>query len=242
LAISLSYINPQVSFVFVIQLILVNLVVAVILESYTEASDSQRRLVSSLTLQNFTDQWQLRDPDATGFIRMEKLGKLFKSVPPPLAFRGTEQAVSFGKLMPLVQSMELNIYMSSNKAGVSQYYVSFHELLMKLSARAMCARTTDKTAVHAIKQSVRLRTQQEIDKHAFKLRVIRSFRVRTPVWLAVCSPLEWAVRTPRESGRCASVQGLFSVSPRAKTLFIRFATNQSLLGVAGCSSFAPPRC
>lgn len=50
----------QVSFVFLIQLILVNLVVAVILESYSEASDSQRRLVSSQVLRNYVDQWKVR--------------------------------------------------------------------------------------------------------------------------------------------------------------------------------------
>jgi hypothetical protein len=52
----------QVSFVFLIQLILVNLVVAVILESYTEAADSQRRLVSSHVLRDFVNKWKVRPP------------------------------------------------------------------------------------------------------------------------------------------------------------------------------------
>lgn len=153
--------TPQVSFVFVIQLILVNLVVAVILESYSEASDSQRRLVSSLVLRDYVDQWKMRDAEGVGFIRVEKLTKLMASVPAPLGFGGTQQAVSEGRIMSVVREMELKLYVGppQNQGERTQYYVGFHEVLLKLVSRAMCARTADKVAVQAIKASVKTRTQ-----------------------------------------------------------------------------------
>jgi imidazolonepropionase-like amidohydrolase len=120
----------------------------------------------------------MRDASGSGFIHVDKLTKFMASVSAPLAFGGTQQPVSEGRIMSVVREMELILYVipPQTKGDRTQYYVGFHEVLIKLAARAMCARTVDKVAVQAIKQSVRTRTRELVEKHQFKLRVMQEVR------------------------------------------------------------------
>jgi hypothetical protein len=115
------------------------------------------------------------DTEGLGFIHVDKLTKLMASVNAPLAFGGTQQAVSEGRIVTVIREMELKLYVSppQKKGDRTQHYVGFHEVLLKLAGRAMCARTADKVAVQAIKQSIRTRTQELVEKHKFKLRVMQ---------------------------------------------------------------------
>jgi hypothetical protein len=77
-----------VSFQLLGSFVLLNLVVAIILENFTTLGNVNPDLISSADIANFTEAWAEFDPDADGDILTKDLPKLLLKVPPPMGFQG----------------------------------------------------------------------------------------------------------------------------------------------------------
>lgn len=73
----------MVSFVFIVQFMLVNLVVAVVLDNYGKASEDEKRVVNQAVFINFQHQWQKHDPNASGLVPVASLDALLACTRPP---------------------------------------------------------------------------------------------------------------------------------------------------------------
>ena len=73
-----------VSFQFLGSFVLLNLVVAVILENFTSLGRVNPDLVSSTDIANFREAWADFDPDANQLIPADQLPELLVRIPPPL--------------------------------------------------------------------------------------------------------------------------------------------------------------
>merc|ERR1719421_666650 len=69
--------------------VMLNLVVAVILENFTSLGNVNPDLVSTNDIIEFKEVWGKYDPDADGMIPAKDLPKLVIDLPPPLGVRGT---------------------------------------------------------------------------------------------------------------------------------------------------------
>jgi len=77
-----------VSYQLIGSFVLLNLVVAVILENFTTLGNVNPDLISSSDIANFTEAWSEYDPDADGDIAAKDLPTLLLKIPPPMGFKG----------------------------------------------------------------------------------------------------------------------------------------------------------
>merc|ERR1719163_791161 len=71
--------------------VMLNLVVAVILENFTSLGNVNPDLVSTNDIVEYKEVWGYYDPDADGFIPAKSLPSLVRDLPPPLGVKGTKQ-------------------------------------------------------------------------------------------------------------------------------------------------------
>ena len=81
-----------VSFQVLGTFVILNLVVAVILENFTSLGKGNTDLVSRADVELFSDTWAEFDPDANQCIPVEKLPDLLKAVPQPLGLQGAPRS------------------------------------------------------------------------------------------------------------------------------------------------------
>eukprot|EP00322_Chrysochromulina_rotalis_P000725 CAMPEP_0115884738 /NCGR_PEP_ID=MMETSP0287-20121206/30285_1 /TAXON_ID=412157 /ORGANISM="Chrysochromulina rotalis, Strain UIO044" /LENGTH=906 /DNA_ID=CAMNT_0003341077 /DNA_START=325 /DNA_END=3042 /DNA_ORIENTATION=- len=77
-----------ISFQVIGSFVLLNLVVAVILENFTTLRNVSTDLVSAADLESFSNAWSEFDPQSTNFIPMEEVPRLLLKVPRPLGVKG----------------------------------------------------------------------------------------------------------------------------------------------------------
>ena len=80
-----------ISFTVIGSFVMLNLVVAVILENFTALGNVNGDLVSANDIADFKEAWGFYDPDADGMIPVVDLPKLLCDLPPPLGLKGTKE-------------------------------------------------------------------------------------------------------------------------------------------------------
>merc|ERR1719440_2666386 len=78
-----------ISFTVIGTFVMLNLVVAVILENFTSLGNVNESLVGSNDIVEFKEVWGWYDPDADGKIPAKMLPRLVRDLPPPLGVKGT---------------------------------------------------------------------------------------------------------------------------------------------------------
>jgi len=78
-----------ISFTVIATFVMLNLVVAVILENFTTLGNTNPDLVSTNDIEEFKEVWGWYDPDADGMIPAKALPALVLRLPPPLGLKGT---------------------------------------------------------------------------------------------------------------------------------------------------------
>jgi hypothetical protein len=96
-----------ISYTITCTFVMLNLIVAVILENFTSLGDVNPSLVSAQNIADFKDAWGHFDPAATGKIPVVKLPKLVRVLEPPLGLSGTPHAQSTQKVMRYCMSLGL---------------------------------------------------------------------------------------------------------------------------------------
>jgi hypothetical protein len=87
--------------------VMLNLVVAVILENFTSLGNVNPDLVSTNDIEEFKEMWGWYDPDADGMIPAKKLPDLVLSLSPPLGIKGTKEGTSPSKAFRFCLSLGL---------------------------------------------------------------------------------------------------------------------------------------
>ena len=130
----------MVSFTLIVTYIMLNLSIAIILESFSESEDSSGDKTKtsdnendfneeSLTpdeLEQYINMWSRFDPLATGFITVRDMLELMKILPRPLGF---PRNLTLGRKLKLLTRMRLQIYHGER--------VQFHEVLTAVAKRVM---------------------------------------------------------------------------------------------------------
>jgi len=96
-----------ISFMVIGSFVMLNLVVAVILENFTSLGNVRTDLVSPDDITDFKEAWSTYDPDADGKIPAKKLPELILSLPPPLGLQGTADGTTHGKALSFCLSLGL---------------------------------------------------------------------------------------------------------------------------------------
>ncbi|KAK9816590.1 hypothetical protein WJX72_002338 [[Myrmecia] bisecta] len=107
--------------------IMMNLVIAVVMENFSMSRDAGSKEVTQDDIEDFSLVWTQFDPAARGFIKLDSLPALLQAVEPPLGLLGV--VVSRHHLLRFQK--ELNL-----KVG-PDHRVYYHELLTAMSQKAM---------------------------------------------------------------------------------------------------------
>jgi len=81
-----------VSFMMISSFVLLNLVVAIVLDNFTQLGNQDPDLASSNDIDIFKEVWASYDPDADGLVPVDQLPHLVLEVPQPLGLTGTKLA------------------------------------------------------------------------------------------------------------------------------------------------------
>ena len=101
---------------------LLNLVVAVILENFTSLGNINPQLVSASDFELFKEAWQGYDPEATQDIPTQSLPDLILDIPPPLGIKGLGTRVQAERIC-----MKLDVVLHGSDLGSST--VSFKDVV-----------------------------------------------------------------------------------------------------------------
>jgi hypothetical protein len=96
-----------VSFQVLGSFVMLNLVVAVILENFTTLGNVNPNLISSNDIANFKEAWAEIDPDANGLAPIADLAKVLNELPPPMGFKGKGGAWNNAKVKRYIDSLKL---------------------------------------------------------------------------------------------------------------------------------------
>lgn len=80
------------SFLIICQFVLLNIVVAVVLDNFKELRDWNPKLCSEHDIQDFADKWSDFDPKALGVLSLDACAQLVLSLPAPLGLRDSVDA------------------------------------------------------------------------------------------------------------------------------------------------------
>ena len=112
------------SFVIICALIILNLVIAVIIDEILASSDAETLPVVQENMENYIEVWQELDEEGNFFIPREVLPQLISRLDPPLGIRGLQ--VDEAGLLDLMGQMEIS---------VTKGQINFHETLHALAGR-----------------------------------------------------------------------------------------------------------
>merc|ERR1740117_1026389 len=96
-----------VSFQVLGSFVMLNLVVAVILENFTTLGNVNPNLISSNDIANFKEAWAEIDPDANGLAPISDLANVLNALPPPMGFKGGGGAWNTAKVRRYIESLKL---------------------------------------------------------------------------------------------------------------------------------------
>ena len=96
-----------ISFLVIGTFVMLNLVVAVILENFTSLGNVNPDLVSTDDITDFKEAWAKYDPDANGQIPAKVLPELVLALAPPLGISGTKEGTSASKAYRFCLSLGL---------------------------------------------------------------------------------------------------------------------------------------
>ena len=94
-----------VSFTVIGSFVMLNLIVAVILENFTAIGSVNPDLVSANDIGDFKDAWGAFDPDADGWIPAKELPHLVRALKPPLGIGGTQNGQTHGRAVKFCISL-----------------------------------------------------------------------------------------------------------------------------------------
>jgi len=117
-----------ISFTIIGSFVMLNLVVAVILENFTALGNVNSDLVSTNDIVEFKEAWGFYDPDADGMIPVKSLPLLLVDLPPPLGLKGTAMRNQAFKVC-----LSLGLTQKKNDDGVGE--VAFKQVLDALVQR-----------------------------------------------------------------------------------------------------------
>ena len=115
-----------ISFIIFGSFITLNLLIAVVLDNFSNNKKEEGVQVTEEHIQDFADAWSKIDPHATGFIQLTRLVSLLKLAGTPLGVRGTK----LSRLGLLRFQKNLNLKVDSN-------YLHYQDVLQAVTARAM---------------------------------------------------------------------------------------------------------
>eukprot|EP01060_Flectonema_neradi_P029554 TRINITY_DN4105_c1_g2_i1.p1 TRINITY_DN4105_c1_g2~~TRINITY_DN4105_c1_g2_i1.p1 ORF type:complete len:1864 (+),score=261.13 TRINITY_DN4105_c1_g2_i1:89-5680(+) len=88
-----------VSFMLLGTFIILNLIIAVILEDFFTAQAEEANLLTAMDVHNFTKTWKTYDPSGTATIPTTRLPGFLKAVPPPLGLGGSKKPKDISKIV-----------------------------------------------------------------------------------------------------------------------------------------------
>ena len=91
-----------ISFQVLGSFVLLNLIVAIILESFTTLGKENPKLVSADDIDAFKEAWAFFDPDADKYIPARDLPKLCLALPPPIGMKGQAHSAAVRACVNLV--------------------------------------------------------------------------------------------------------------------------------------------
>ena len=115
-----------ISFVIFGSFITLNLLIAVVLDNFSNNKKEEGVQVTEENIKDFAEAWSKIDPRATGFIEISRLVSLLKLAGAPLGVRGTK----LSRLGLLRFQKNLNLKVESN-------YLHYQDVLQAVTARAM---------------------------------------------------------------------------------------------------------
>ena len=149
-----------VSFVTLTSFIILNLLIAVVLDNYSwSRKNSDSEAVTPSDVKSFRRVWKTFDPDLTGFINPVDVRGIILATPPPLGMKG--KRVSDLGMLNFVRSLNL-------PDGVR--YLHYTELLQSFTARAMGVNT------EYLPREIRLELEEE--RQAAKRASLQRVRAR----------------------------------------------------------------
>ena len=122
------------SFVIMCAFLLLNLVIAVIIGNFEEASIDY--MVNKDTVRNFVNCWQVLDPQATHYIDAEQIGELVEMLDPPLGIKGGGGKTGTDGILT-----QLHIVIRARKI---HFLETLHALAGRISAVKLPAQTENK--------------------------------------------------------------------------------------------------
>ena len=75
-----------ISYIFLVGLIFLNLFIAIILQGYYQTTELEKQVVNSEIMARYKDAWAEFDPEATGYIEVNKFADLMLTFGPPLGW------------------------------------------------------------------------------------------------------------------------------------------------------------
>ena len=121
-----------ISFVIIGSFVVLNLLIAVVLDNFSMAKDEAEKGITSDDLRIFRKTWSRFDPQGTGFVKAKEAGNLILYMPPPLGLEGTDSTAD--SLRRFLDSVELKV--TSN-------YIYYHDFKNALIAKAMGVNMSD---------------------------------------------------------------------------------------------------
>ena len=106
-----------VSFQVLGSFVMLNLVVAVILENFTTLGNVNPDLISSTDIAYFKEAWAEIDPDANGFAPASELPGVLLRLPPPMGFSGTTSVWNKAKVERYCDGLKLELHEGWSKSG-----------------------------------------------------------------------------------------------------------------------------
>ena len=122
-----------ISFQIISSYVILNLIVAVILENFSSLGSLNPNLVSSHDVEHFKEIWAEYDPDCDNYIPSSQLPSLILTTPPPMGLKGVgEEADAIRMLMTL-------------QLDQTEGQVSFQQVLKALTIKSYTAKASGDT-------------------------------------------------------------------------------------------------
>lgn len=122
-----------ISFQLIFTMILLNLLIAVIIEAFEETSKAEAFLIPQSNYEDAVEQWGRHDPKAKAFIPIHAIEDFFEAVPPPLGWQGKKKMTQREKTTSL---KALNLPMYHILADKTKYYY-FYDILLSASRKVI---------------------------------------------------------------------------------------------------------
>ena len=121
-----------ISFVVIGSFVVLNLLIAVVLDNFSMAKDEAEKGITSDDLRVFRKTWSRFDPQGTGFVKAKEAANLILYMSPPMGLEGTDPA-----------SDDVRRFLDGVELKVSSNYIYYHDFKNALIAKAMGVNMSD---------------------------------------------------------------------------------------------------